>query len=45
MKMKFWRVETEDDNFEIVLAYSEADAILIAEEMGHDALYCEETTE
>ena len=37
----YWKVEIEDDNFMIVLATSEIDAINQAEADGHSPLYAE----
>lgn len=39
--MKWWKVEIEDDNFEMYLAETEIDAIEQAEADGHIPLYAE----
>lgn len=40
--MKWWKVEIEDDNFMMVLASSEIEAIEEAEDEGHQPLWAEE---
>lgn len=43
--MKWWKVEIEDDNFLMILASSEIEAINEAEDEGHTALWAEEEEE